>query len=158
MWQNVGLEIRTKGFLPRRCFPGCAGVGCESRRADSENGEALFLVVGLGAAVFNPIMRMIADRTHSRWRRFRPWLLWTAVPFGIIGVLTFTTPDLSPEGKIAYAWITYLLLRLIYTANNVPCAAITAVITEDPDERTSVASYRQISANSRGSSCRAWRS
>ncbi|MGB8602082.1 MAG: MFS transporter [Rhizomicrobium sp.] len=115
-------------------------------------GEAgtLFLVVGLGVACFNPVMGMIADRTVSRWGKFRPWLLWTAVPFGIIGVLTFTTPDISPMAKIIYAWTTYILLRVIYTVNNVPYASMTAVMTEDPDERTSISSYRQIAANLAG--------
>ena len=108
----------------------------------------LFLVVGLGAAVINPIMGMIADRTNTRWGKFRPWLLWTAVPFGIIGVLTFTTPNLSPGGKIFYAYTTYILLRLIYVINNVPYAALTGVITGDPDERTSLSSFRQFFANS----------
>jgi glycoside/pentoside/hexuronide:cation symporter, GPH family len=110
----------------------------------------MFLVVGLGAAAFNPVMGVIADRTHTRWGRFRPWLLWTALPFGIIGVLTFTTPDLSSSAKIVYAWVTYLLLRLVYTINNVPYAALTGVMTDDPDERTSIASYRQIFANAAG--------
>lgn len=110
----------------------------------------LFLVVGLGAAAMNPVMGVIADRTNTRWGKFRPWLLWTAVPFGIIGVLTFTTPNLSPGGKIIYAYTTYILLRLIYTMNNVPYAALTGVITGDPDERTSLCSYRQIFANSAG--------
>ncbi|HEV2136426.1 MAG TPA: MFS transporter [Terracidiphilus sp.] len=110
----------------------------------------LFLVVGLGVACLNPVMGMIADRTSSRWGKFRPWLLWTAVPFGIIGVLTFTTPNFSPLGKIIYAWTTYILLRVIYTVNNVPYASLTAVMTLDPDERTSIASYRQIAANSAG--------
>jgi GPH family glycoside/pentoside/hexuronide:cation symporter len=110
----------------------------------------LFLVVGLGVACLNPIMGMIADRTSTKWGKFRPWLLWTAVPFGIIGVLTFTTPGFSPAGKIIYAWTTYILLRLIYTVNNVPYASLTAVMTSDPDERTSIASYRQIAANSAG--------
>jgi len=95
-------------------------------------------------------MGVIADRTHTRWGRFRPWLLWTAVPFGVIGILTFTTPDLSAFAKLIYAWVTYLLLRLVYTMNNVPYAALTAVMTEDPDERTSIASYRQLFANSAG--------
>ena len=63
----------------------------------------MFLIVGLGAAVFNPVMGVIADRTHTRWGRFRPWLLWTALPFGVIGVLTFTTPDLSASAKLMYA-------------------------------------------------------
>lgn len=110
----------------------------------------LFLVVGLGVACLNPIMGMIADRTSTRWGKFRPWLLWTAVPFGIIGVLTFTTPNFSPLGKIIYAWTTYILLRVIYTVNNVPYASLTAVMTLDPDERTSISSYRQIAANSAG--------
>ena len=110
----------------------------------------LFLVVGLIAAAFNPIMGVIADRTNTRWGKFRPWLLWTAVPFGIIGVLTFTTPSLSITGKLVYAWTTYLLLRLIYAVNNVPYASLTGVLTGDPDERTSIASYRQVFANSAG--------
>ena len=110
----------------------------------------LFLVVGLAVACLNPVMGVIADRTKTRWGKFRPWLLWTAVPFGIIGVLTFTTPNISPAGKIIYAWTTYILLRVIYTANNVPYASLTAVMTSDPDERTSISSYRQIAANSAG--------
>lgn len=110
----------------------------------------LFLVVGLGVACLNPVMGVIADRTHSRWGKFRPWLLWTAIPFGIIGVLTFTTPNIGPVAKIAYAWVTYILLRVVYTVNNVPYASLNAVMTLDPDERTSISSYRQIAANSAG--------
>jgi sugar (glycoside-pentoside-hexuronide) transporter len=110
----------------------------------------MFLIVGLGAAVFNPVMGVIADRTHTRWGRFRPWLLWTALPFGVIGFLTFTTPDLSAGAKLIYAWVTYLLLRLIYTANNVPYASLTGVMTDDPNERNSIASYRQLFANAAG--------
>ena len=110
----------------------------------------MFLVVGLGAAVFNPIMGVIADRTETRWGRFRPWLLWTALPFGILGILTFTTPNLSSGAKIVYAWVTYLLLRLVYTMNNVPYASLTGVMTDDPNERNSIASYRQLFANSAG--------
>jgi GPH family glycoside/pentoside/hexuronide:cation symporter len=110
----------------------------------------LFLVVGLAVACLNPVMGVIADRTSTKWGKFRPWLLWTAVPFGIIGVLTFTTPNISPAAKIIYAWTTYILLRVIYTVNNVPYASLTAVMTSDPDERTSISSYRQIAANSAG--------
>jgi GPH family glycoside/pentoside/hexuronide:cation symporter len=110
----------------------------------------LFLVVGLGVACLNPVMGVIADRTSTKWGKFRPWLLWTALPFGVIGVLTFTTPNISPASKIIYAWTTYILLRVIYTVNNVPYASLTAVMTSDPDERTSISSYRQIAANSAG--------
>jgi len=110
----------------------------------------LFLVIGLGVACLNPVMGAIADRTSTRWGKFRPWLIWTAIPFGVFGVLTFTTPALSPGAKIAYAWITYGLLRVIYIVNNVPYASLNAVITLDPDERTSVATYRQVLANGAG--------
>jgi sugar (glycoside-pentoside-hexuronide) transporter len=110
----------------------------------------LFLVVGLGVAFLNPVMGVIADRTSTKWGKFRPWLLWTALPFGIIGVLTFTTPNISPVAKLVYAWTTYILLRVVYTVNNVPYASLTAVMTSDPDERTSISSYRQIAANSAG--------
>jgi sugar (glycoside-pentoside-hexuronide) transporter len=110
----------------------------------------MFLVVGLGSAVFNPVMGVIADRTNTRWGKFRPWLLWTSVPFGVIGILTFTTPHINPMAKLLYAWGTYLLLRLIYAANNVPYASLMAVMTEDPDERNSISSYRQMFANTAG--------
>jgi glycoside/pentoside/hexuronide:cation symporter, GPH family len=95
-------------------------------------------------------MGVIADRTNTRWGKFRPWLLWTALPFGVICVLTFTTPNISPAAKIIYAWTTYILLRVIYTVNNVPYASLNAVMTSDPDERNSISTYRQIAANSAG--------
>ncbi len=110
----------------------------------------MFLVIGIAVAFVNPIMGVIADRTVTRWGKFRPWLIWTALPFGIIGVLTFTTPDLSLSGKLIYAWVTYALLRIVYTVNNVPYASINAVMTDDPDERNSASQYRQIAANSAG--------
>jgi sugar (glycoside-pentoside-hexuronide) transporter len=107
-------------------------------------------VVGLGVAFLNPIMGVIADRTNTKWGKFRPWILWSAIPFGIIGVLTFTTPALSLGAKVIYAWVTYSALRIVYIVNNVPYASLTAVMTEDPDERTSISSYRQIAANIAG--------
>ncbi len=110
----------------------------------------LFFVVGMAAAILNPVMGVIADRTSTRWGKFRPWLLWTAVPFGIIGVVTFTTPNLSPTGKVIYAFVTYSLLRLIYVINNVPYTSLTGVITGDPDERTRVSIIRQYFANGAG--------
>ncbi|HTW79527.1 MAG TPA: MFS transporter [Terracidiphilus sp.] len=110
----------------------------------------LFLVVGLGVAFLNPVMGVIADRTSTKWGKFRPWLLWTALPFGVICVLTFTTPNISPGAKLVYAWVMYILLRVVYTMNNVPYASLNAVMTTDPDERTSISTYRQIAANSAG--------
>ena len=108
------------------------------------------LVIGLGVAFLNPVMGVIADRTRTKWGKFRPWLLWTSLPFGVICVLTFTTPNISPGAKIVYAWTTYILLRVIYTVNNVPYASLNAVMTSDPDERNSISTYRQIAANSAG--------
>src|SRR5512136_1808221 len=78
----------------------------------------LFLVARLFGAVCDPVMGVISDRTETRWGKFRPWILWTAVPFGIIGFLAFTTPNFGPQGKIIYAYVTILLLMSIYSANN----------------------------------------
>jgi GPH family glycoside/pentoside/hexuronide:cation symporter len=106
----------------------------------------LFLITRIWDAVNDPMMGAIADRTRTRWGKFRPWVLWTAIPFGIIGVLTFTTPNISTTGKIIYAFVTYNLLMMIYTANNIPYSALMGVLTGDSIERTGLASYRFIFA------------
>jgi glycoside/pentoside/hexuronide:cation symporter, GPH family len=104
----------------------------------------LFLVARLWGAVFDPVMGVIADRTNTRWGKFRPWILWTALPFGIIGFLAFTTPHISASGKIIYAYVTYMLLLSVYSANNIPYSALSGVITGDMVERTSLSSVRFI--------------
>lgn len=110
-----------------------------------EHASTLTLVVGLIAAfVFNPIMGAIADRTKSRWGKFRPWILWTAIPLGIVSLLAFRTPDFSYQGKVIYAVITYALLLLLYAANNLPYGALSGVITGDMKERNSLSSYRFV--------------
>jgi glycoside/pentoside/hexuronide:cation symporter, GPH family len=106
----------------------------------------LFLVVRVFDAAFDPLMGVIADRTNTRWGKFRPWILWTAVPFGIMGFLAFTTPDLSPSGKLAYAYVTYILLMMVYSANNLPYSALSGVMTGDVVQRTSLSSYRMVAA------------
>ena len=98
----------------------------------------------LGGAVFTPIMGAIADRTRTRWGKFRPWVLWTAIPFGVIVMLTFATPDFAPTGKLIYAGITYLLLVMIYSANNLPYSALSGVLTGSMSERNSLSSYRFV--------------
>lgn len=108
----------------------------------------LFLVVRVFDAGFDPLMGIVADRTKSRWGKFRPWVLFTAVPFGIMGFLTFYTPDLSASGKLAYAYITYILLMMVYSANNLPYSALSGVITGDVAERTSLSQYRFVFAMS----------
>lgn len=102
----------------------------------------LLLVCRFWDGITDFLMGLLADRTNTRWGKFRPWILWTAFPFGILTVLTFTTPDLSYTGKLIYAYITYSGLVIVYTANNVPYSALTGVMTSDPLERTSLSSYR----------------
>ena len=101
-------------------------------------------------AVTDPLMGIITDRTNSRWGKFRPYILFVALPFAIVGVLSFTTPDLSLNGKIIYAFITYNLMMILYTAINIPYSALMGVISTDSKERTSVSSYRFIFAFSAG--------
>ena len=108
----------------------------------------LFLVVRVWDAIFDPMMGVIADRTNTKWGKFRPWVLWTAVPFGIMGFLTFTTPPFGPEGKLIYAYVTYIILMMVYSANNLPYSALSGVITGDLAERTSLSSYRFVCAMS----------
>lgn len=102
----------------------------------------LFLVIRIFDAFSDPVMGAICDRTRTRWGKFRPWLLWMAVPFGLGAVLMFTTPDLSMNGKIIYAWITYLVMSLIYTAINIPYCSVAGVITLNPKERMGCLSWR----------------
>jgi len=106
----------------------------------------LFLVVRVFDAAFDPFMGVVADRTNTRWGKFRPWILWTAVPFGVIALLAFTTPDLSTSGKLTYAYVTYILLMMVYSANNLPYSALSGVMTGDAVERTSLSSYRMLFA------------
>lgn len=104
----------------------------------------LFLVGRLVGAFADPVMGVIADRTETRWGKFRPWILWTAVPFGIIGFLAFYTPDMSQAGKIVWAFTTYILLMLVYSANNIPYAALGGVITGDQKQRNNLFSIRFV--------------
>lgn len=104
----------------------------------------IIFIGGMVGAFFNPVMGLIADRTQSRWGKFRPWILWTAVPFGVIAILAFSTPDFSPEGKIAYAFITYVLLVLVYSANNLPYSALSGVLTGSMADRNSLSAYRFV--------------
>jgi len=107
--------------------------------------SAIMLTVGLIAAFgFNPIIGAVADRTISRWGKFRPWILWTAVPLGVIALLAFSTPNFSYKGKVIYAVVTYTLLLLLYAANNLPYSALSGVITGDMKERNSLSSYRFV--------------
>lgn len=110
-----------------------------------EDASIITLVVGLIAGFgFNPIIGALADRTRTKWGKFRPWILFTAIPLGVTALLAFSTPDFSYKGKMIYAAITYTLLLLLYSANNLPYSALSGVITGDMGERNSISSYRFV--------------
>jgi GPH family glycoside/pentoside/hexuronide:cation symporter len=106
----------------------------------------MFLLTRIWDAAFDPFVGVLGDRTESRWGKFRPYLLWVAIPFGIIGVLTFTTPSFSASGKLIYAYVTYSLMMMVYSLINVPYASLMGVMTSDGKERTTLATFRFIFA------------
>ncbi len=112
---------------------------------ETSDASIIILVVGLVAAFgFNPVIGALADRTNSKWGKFRPWILWTSIPLGVVALLAFTTPDFSYKGKVIYAIVTYTLLLLLYAANNLPYSALSGVITGDMAERNSMSAYRFV--------------
>lgn len=106
----------------------------------------LMLVARFSDGITDVIMGMICDRTTTKYGKFRPWIRWTAFPLAISLSLLFTTPAFSASGKIVYAYVTYIVFTLIYTANNIPYGALMAVITGNDKERTVIGSYRMVGA------------
>lgn len=106
----------------------------------------MFLITRIWDSAFDPIVGVIADRTHSPWGKFRPYLLWLSVPFGLIGVLTFFTPDFGENSKLVYAYITYSLMMMVYSGINVPYASLLGVMSPDPKERNTLSTYRMMFA------------
>ena len=112
---------------------------------NASDATAIMYIVGTVAAFsFNPVIGALADRTNSKWGKFRPWILYTSVPLGIISVMAFSTPNFGYEGKVVYAVITYTLLLLLYASSNLPYSALSGVITGDMKERNSISSYRFV--------------
>ena len=110
----------------------------------------LMLVARLFDVVTDPIMGSIADRTRSRWGTYRPWLIYGAIPFGLIFALLLYTPDFDPVGKRIYAYTLYLLMMAIYTAVNVPYGSLLGVMTDDDNEKNQFSSYRMVGAYAMG--------
>lgn len=111
----------------------------------STDASIVMLTVGLVAAfLFNPIIGVLADRTNSKWGKFRPWILYTAIPLGVVAFLAFSTPHFEYKGKLIYAAITYTFLLLLYASSNLPYSALSGVITGDMSERNSISSYRFV--------------
>lgn len=106
----------------------------------------IMLIARFWDMVSDPIMGVIADRTNTRWGKFRPYILWMALPYAVLAIMTFSTPDLGSTGKIIYAGTTYLLLMTVFTAINLPYSSLGAVVTADSTERTALNSYRFVFA------------
>lgn len=106
----------------------------------------LLLISRIWDAINDPIMGAIADRTHTRFGKFRPYLIWIAIPIWAAGVMMFTTPALDASGKLIYAYVTYIFMMMMYTAINIPYSALMGVITPNTQERSQLSSWRFIGA------------
>lgn len=106
----------------------------------------MFLITRVWDSLFDPVVGVMGDRTESKWGKFRPYLLWVAVPFGLIGIFTFFTPDFSESGKLIYAYVTYSLMMMAYSLINVPYASLLGVMSANGKERTALSSYRMVFA------------
>ncbi len=106
----------------------------------------LFFVSKLWDAVNDPLMGALSDRTSTRFGKFRPYLLWMAIPYGLMGYLMFANPGFGETGKLVYAWVTYSLMMMLYTAINVPYSALMGVMTPSSRQRTVLSSYRFVGA------------
>lgn len=107
----------------------------------------MFIITRWADAFTDPAMGLIADRTNTRWGKYRPYILWTIIPYALLGYLLFLGPDFGPTGKLVYAYVTYSLVMLAYTAINVPYSALLAVIHPDSGERTKATQYRFVFAS-----------
>ncbi len=106
----------------------------------------MFLVTRIWDSLFDPIVGVVSDRTNSRWGKFRPYLLYLAVPFGVMGIVTFYTPDFGEVGKIVYAYVTYSLMMMVYSLINVPYASLLGVMSPNPKDRNTLSTYRMTFA------------
>lgn len=102
----------------------------------------MFLVARLWDSFFDVFVGILSDRTKSRWGKYRPFLLWFAIPFAVMGAITFFAPDFGQTAKLVYAYITYSLMMIVYSLINVPYASLLGVISPDPVQRNSLSSYR----------------
>jgi GPH family glycoside/pentoside/hexuronide:cation symporter len=102
----------------------------------------MFLIARLWDSLFDVFVGVVADRTKTRWGKYRPYLLWFAVPFAVMGAITFYAPDFANTGKLVYAYVTYSLMMIVYSMINVPYASLLGAMSADPKERNSLSSYR----------------
>ena len=102
----------------------------------------LLFIVPIAVAALNPVVGVLSDRTTTRWGKFRPWILWGAIPYGILGYVMFANPALGEHGKLVYAYVTYSLVLIVYVAINTPYGALMGVMSPSSEDRTSLSSYR----------------
>ena len=107
---------------------------------------SMFLITRIWDSLFDPIVGMVADRTDTRWGKFRPYLLFLAIPFAVIGVFTFFTPGLDYTGKVIYAYVTYSLMMMVYSAINVPYASLLGVMSPNQKDRNVLSTFRMTFA------------
>lgn len=107
---------------------------------------SLFMIARVWDAINDPIMGYIADRTNTRWGKFRPYLIWGAIPLTVLAVLMFSVPDLSSEQKVVYAYVTYILYGMAYTFVNIPYGSLSAAMTQDSHDRSTLAAFRTLGA------------
>jgi glycoside/pentoside/hexuronide:cation symporter, GPH family len=113
---------------------------------DAAVAGTMFLITRLWDAITEPFMGLICDRTKTRWGKYRPYLLWMAIPYGVFGYLIFANPDLGHAGKIAYAYFTYAMMMMAYTAINVPYSSLMGVLSPSSHARTIASSFRFVGA------------
>jgi GPH family glycoside/pentoside/hexuronide:cation symporter len=109
---------------------------------DPKIASFMFLITRVWDMIVDPIMGMVADRTNTRWGKFRPYLLWMAVPYGLLAFAMFITPAWGQNMKIVYAFVTYILATMAYTAINIPYSSLMSVMTPNPKERTTLSQFR----------------
>jgi len=147
VWEKIGYSLGdlSANLVSQTLITYLAFFYTDIYGLKNNDASIIMLSVGLVAAfLFNPIIGALADRTKSRWGKFRPWILYTAVPLGVVALLAFTTPNFAYKGKVIYAAATYSLLLLLYASNNLPYAALSGVLTGDMAERNSISSIRFV--------------
>ena len=132
-WQSITMNLM---FFYTDVFK----IGTAAKAAVTAG--TMIMVSRVFDAVIDPIIGMTADRTQTRWGKFRPYLIWMALPLAISAVLMFTTPNFSANGKIVYAYATLLLFMACYAGINIPYSSLLGVLTPDPTQRTSAASFK----------------